>query len=214
MRSWLAASAALPVALLPGVAGARSNDGAQLGFRGGITLHATRLPGAMSLCDPLRRGCRDYDTVSTRAWRGQTAWVPSLEAAANLLALGPLRAGFQISFGVGGSDVPAIRVGDRSVHPGVFFRGAGELLLGLRGGLGRWVLFADFLPGFSTIYTYAIGVVHAGRESHLTSQGLSVGGRAGAGYRFSRWTAVNLFAGGSMGAAPGVHAGLAFEISE
>lgn len=168
----------------------------------------------MSLCDPLRRGCRDYDTVSTRAWRGQTAWVPSLEAAANLLALGPLRAGFQISFGIGGSDVPAIRVGDRSVHPGVFFRGAGELLLGLRGGLGRWVLFADFLPGFATVYTYAIGVVHAGRESHLTSQGLSVGGRAGAGYRFSRWTAVNLFAGGSMGAAPGVHAGLAFELSE
>ncbi|NOU32660.1 MAG: hypothetical protein HOO96_32550 [Polyangiaceae bacterium] len=208
----LAASAGLLVALTSGPSAASSRDGLQVGFRAGVTLHATRLPGVMSLCDPLRRGCSDYDTVSTRVWRGQTAWIPSFEVGADLLALGPLRAGFQLSLGLGPNEVPALRVVDRTVQPSVFYRGSGELVLGLRGGRGRWRLFADFLPGFATIYT-PTGILHAGRESRLASQGFSVGGRAGAGYHFSRWAAVNVFAGGSMGAAPGLHAGLAFEIS-
>lgn len=166
----------------------------------------------MSLCDPFRRGCTNYDTVSTRAWRGQTAWIPAFEVGADLLALGPLRAGFQLSLGLGPTAVPAIRVADRTVQPAVLYRGSGELVLGLRGRLGSWVLFADFLPGFATIYT-PTGVLHARRESRLTSQGFSVGGRAGASYYFSPSLAITTFAGASMGTAPGVHAGLAFQIS-
>jgi hypothetical protein len=178
-------------------------------WRFGSSVHQTTLARTIDICRPYGRSCDHVTSVPRSTFDGDRVESATADFGADVLALGPLRLGLDMS--LGGGDGPSTRA---HAVPGVvdgWIWSQGMVDLGLRFRGDRWAAFTDLTGGFITMNASVAGIKDASDLS-ANAGGYVVGARAGGGVLVTQWLSASLYASAATGQVNDVSAGLRLEL--
>jgi hypothetical protein len=178
-------------------------------WRLGPSMHRTTLARTIEICRPYGKRCDHVTSVARSTLDGDRVDSAALDFGADVLGIGPLRLGLEMSLGAGDGPSARPHVVPAVVDGWAFSKG--ELDLGLRFRGDHWAAFTEITGGFINLNASVAGIKDA---SDLTAAGggYVVGARAGAGVLVTQWLSAGAYAGAATGQVNDVSAGLRLEL--
>jgi hypothetical protein len=178
-------------------------------WRLGASMHRTSLSPTLDVCRPYAKSCTHVTNVPRSALDGDHVDGTVADFGADVLGIGPLRLGIDLSVGTG--DGPSTHAPSVPGVAGGWMWSQGGIDLGLRFRGDRWAAFTELTGGFITMNASVTGIKDA--DSLVANAGgYVVGARAGGGVLVTRWLSASAYVGGATGQVTDVSAGVRLEV--